>query len=175
MLGGQNDGVYRRRLAVDIAHGHLAFRVGPSLPASPSPCGGLPTEAAGCGGSNRSAPASGPAFRAGVTEHDALVARAFLALLVRGVVDALRDVGRLRMQENVDLGGLPVEAVLFIADVADRLARRGLELDGLIWSAPFLSFFIRLGGRRTSPAITTDWWWRASRRRSGPTRGRCRS
>lgn len=67
-------------------------------------------------------------FLAGITEHDALVASAFVTLLVGGVIDALRDVGRLRVKENVDLGGLPVEAVLFVTDVADGAAGGGLEL-----------------------------------------------
>ncbi len=60
---------------------------------------------------------------AGVAEHDALVARAFF-LVVAGLVgvDALGDVGRLRMQQDVDLRRVPVEAVLLIADVAHRHA-----------------------------------------------------
>ena len=61
---------------------------------------------------------------AGVAEHDALVARA-LFLVGAGLqrVDALRDVGRLRMQQHLDVGLLPVEARLLVADVADRHAR----------------------------------------------------
>ena len=58
---------------------------------------------------------------AGIAEHDALVAGALV--LVAGRVDALRDVGRLRVQQHLDLGGLPVEAVLLVADVLDRGAR----------------------------------------------------
>ena len=65
---------------------------------------------------------------AGIAEHDALVAGAFLALPVGGIVDALGDVGRLGVQQHVDLGRLPVEAVLLVADGADRLARDRLEL-----------------------------------------------
>lgn len=67
-------------------------------------------------------------FTAGIAEHNALVTCAFAAFMVGGLVDALGDMSRLGMQENVDLGGLPMEAVLFIADVADCLARRSLEL-----------------------------------------------
>ena len=63
---------------------------------------------------------------AGIAEHDALVAGA--DILVARLVDTLSDVRRLRMQQNVDLGLLPVEAVLLIADVADRLARGRLHL-----------------------------------------------
>ncbi len=65
---------------------------------------------------------------AGVTEHDALVAGAFFLIGARlQRVDALRDVGRLRMQQDLDLGGLPVEAVLLVADVLDGVARDLLD------------------------------------------------
>src|SRR5690606_13066395 len=63
----------------------------------------------------------------GIAEHDALIARTFLALTVGGVVHALRDVGGLRMQKNVDLHGLPVETVLLVTDFTDRLACRRTE------------------------------------------------
>ena len=56
---------------------------------------------------------------AGIAEHDALVARAFILLLAG--IDALRDVGRLAVQQDFDLGVLPVKAVLLIADILDRL------------------------------------------------------
>ena len=79
---------------------------------------------------------------AGVAEHDALVARA-LVLVARGV-DALGDVGGLRVQQDFDLGVPPVEAVLLIADVLDRL--RATVLDGLL---------AELAGPRTSPAMMT--------------------
>ncbi len=61
---------------------------------------------------------------AGIAEHDALVAGA-LFLVGAGLqrIDTLRDVGRLRMQQHIDLGLLPVEALLLIADVADGHAR----------------------------------------------------
>ena len=58
---------------------------------------------------------------AGVAEHDALVAGALV--LVAAAVDALGDVGRLRMQQNLDVGLVPVEAVLLVADVLDGHAR----------------------------------------------------
>ncbi len=44
-------------------------------------------------------------FAAGIAEHDALVARAFV--LVAGGIDALRDIGRLRVQQNFELGSAP--------------------------------------------------------------------
>ena len=59
---------------------------------------------------------------AGVAEHDALVARALV--LVAGGVDALGDVGGLGMQQNLDIGVAPVEALLLVADVLDRLTGR---------------------------------------------------
>ena len=58
---------------------------------------------------------------AGVAEHDALVAGALV--LVAGGVDALGDVGGLRVQQHFDLGVAPMEAVLLVADVLDRRAR----------------------------------------------------
>ncbi len=60
----------------------------------------------------------------GVAEHDALVAGA-LFLVVAGLqrVHALRDVGGLRMQQDVDLRLLPMEAFLLVADVLHRQAR----------------------------------------------------
>ena len=64
-------------------------------------------------------------FPARVTEHDALVAGT-LVLVVDGV-DPDRDVGRLGVQQHFDLGGLPVEALLLIADVLDRRTRHGLD------------------------------------------------
>ncbi len=62
----------------------------------------------------------------GVAEHDALVAGAFV--LVLGRIHALGDVGRLRVQVVLELEGLPVEAVLFIADGAHDAADRVLDL-----------------------------------------------
>ena len=65
----------------------------------------------------------------GIAEHDALVARA-LFLVGAGLqrIDALRDIGRLRMQQDFDVAGLPVEAVLLVADVLDRGAHHALDL-----------------------------------------------
>lgn len=52
--------------------------------------------------------------------------------------NALRDVGRLFMQQGLDLGAFPVKTILLVADVADSLARQLLPdqrvVDGL-WSA----------------------------------------
>ena len=62
---------------------------------------------------------------AGIAEHDALVAGALF--LVAGLVDAHRDVGRLRVQQDLDHRILVVEAVLLVADVLDGRAGRGLD------------------------------------------------
>ena len=52
-----------------------------------------------------------------VAEHDALVAGALV--LVAGRVDALRNVGRLRVQMNFDARLLPMKAGLLVSDVLD--------------------------------------------------------
>ena len=57
---------------------------------------------------------------AGVAEHDALVAGSFV--LVADGIDALRDVGRLSVQQNFDIGVLPMEAVLLVADLVNCFA-----------------------------------------------------
>src|SRR5271169_3731005 len=62
---------------------------------------------------------------AGMSEHDALVARALV--LVAGSVNALRDIGRLLVQEDFDLGVAPMETLLLVADVPYRLARHLLD------------------------------------------------
>jgi hypothetical protein len=45
-------------------------------------------------------------------------------------VDTHGDVGRLLVDEIVDLGVLPVKAVLFVADFLDRVARHVLDQRG---------------------------------------------
>ena len=65
-------------------------------------------------------------FVGGVTEHDPLVARAFI-LVVAGI-DALRDVRGLAVQAVDEFELLPVEAVLRIADLAHGLAHRRFDL-----------------------------------------------
>ena len=127
MLRRQDDRADRRRGAVLVMDRHLRLRIGAELAGLPLAClaslrqaledlvriidrrrhqlGGLP---------------------AGITEHDALVAGAFAGLVAR--VHALGDIGGLRMQQNVDLDLLPVEAVLLVADRLDCAARRGPHL-----------------------------------------------
>ncbi len=64
-------------------------------------------------------------FPAGIAEHDPLIARSLVP--VAGGIDSLRDVGGLRMEQNFDVGGSPVETLLLVTDVLDRAARRGLD------------------------------------------------
>ena len=125
MLGGDDDRGRLHRLAVLIGDGDLALGVG----AEGRRLAGFPRlvhepqDAVGVVDRRRHQ------FRrlaAGVAEHDALVAGALV--LVAGGIDALGDVGRLGVEQNLDLGGLPVEAVLLVADVADGLAGKVLDL-----------------------------------------------
>ena len=64
------------------------------------------------------------ALGAGEAEHHALVAGAFFlaALLLLGV-DAHGDIGRLAVQQHLDVGAVIGEAVLVVADVLDHAAR----------------------------------------------------
>ena len=62
----------------------------------------------------------------GVAEHDALVAGALV--LVAALVDALGDMRRLAVEMVLEAGGLPVEAVLLVADLLDDVADRLLDL-----------------------------------------------
>src|SRR5271155_1306434 len=73
-------------------------------------------------------------FAASVAEHDSLVARAFV--LVARAVDPLRNVGRLGVQQNLDIGFAPIEPRLLVADILDRLANG--RIDSVVrdfWSA----------------------------------------
>ncbi|ENN86352.1 hypothetical protein RHSP_20207 [Rhizobium freirei PRF 81] len=129
MLGGQHDRGHFGRLAVDVADRYLALGVRAKL--------GNFAFALLAGGSKQ---LQDPVrivdrrrheirrFLAGVAEHDALVAGTFVALLVGSIVDALGDIGRLRMQEHVDARRLPVEAVLLVADILDGATGSSLEL-----------------------------------------------
>ena len=67
-------------------------------------------------------------FATGIAEHDSLVTSAFI-IVARGI-DALGDVGGLGVQQHFDLGVLPMEAVLLVADVLDRGARDGFDFGG---------------------------------------------
>ena len=124
MLGGDDDGGDAGRHAVLVAHGHLRLRVGTEflLASAAARLRHQPENLVSVKDRRRHQLRR---FLAGVAEHDALVAGALV--LVAGAVDALRDVGRLLVQEHFDDGVLPVEAVLLVADVADRVARQALD------------------------------------------------
>ena len=127
MLVGHHDLRGRDRLAVLVFDGDLAFRVGPQ-------CGflaGMPCLRQKAEDAVRIVDRGRHEFRrlvAGITEHDALVAGTFILLLAG--IDALRDVGRLRVQQDLDLHRFPVKAGLLVADVPDGLAGHGLDLFG---------------------------------------------
>ncbi len=124
------------RHAVLVANRHLALGVGAEalLGARAARVGQVLQDAVGIVDRRRHQ------FRrltAGVAEHDALVAGALF--LVAGLVDAGRDVGRLRVQQDLDLGGLVMEAVLLVADVLDGGAGRGLDDRGIDGGAAHLA------------------------------------
>jgi len=115
------------RLAVDIFHGHLALGVGLQVgelavaPLLGKHLQDLVREVDRRG--HVRALLIHLALGAGVTEHHALVAGAllFAALLFLGI-DAHRDVGRLAMQQHLDVGAVIRKAVLVVADVPDHIA-----------------------------------------------------
>ena len=136
MLRREHDGRDLARLALLVAHGHLALGV------RPEPARIAVLVVTGLRESLQDLVAvvdrRGHEFRrlvAGEAEHDPLIARALGALLVGRVVHTLRDVRRLAVQQYVDLAGLVVKAVLLVADVTDRAARHRAEaarLDGAV-------------------------------------------
>ncbi len=94
------------------------------------------------------------ALGAGEAEHHALVAGAFLlaALLLLGV-DAHGDVGRLAVQQHLDVRAMEGEAVLVVADVLDHIA--GDLGDLLAVDDGFEPYLLNRGAwPRPSPAIT---------------------
>ncbi len=58
---------------------------------------------------------------ASISEHHPLVAGALV--FVAGSVDPLRDIRRLAVDQTFDRGRLPMKILLFVADLANRLAR----------------------------------------------------
>ena len=131
VLGREDDLGRADRLAVLVADGDLALGVGPKLAGGALALCGLGQQFEDPVGVIDRRRHQVGRFAAGIAEHDALVAGAFFALPVGGIVDALGDIGRLAMQQHVDLGVLPVEAGLLVADIVDGLAGRGLELGGI--------------------------------------------
>ncbi len=124
MLRRQHDGVDATRLAVDVADGDLRLGVGAQ-----------PRQAAVA--AHFALPLHEPMrvvdrerhqrrrLVARVAEHQPLVARALVQVVVGRAVDALRDVGRLAAVADHDGAAVGVEAQLgvVVADPADRVAR----------------------------------------------------
>ena len=77
---------------------------------------------------------------AGKAEHQPLVARPLV--LVADGIDPHRDVGRLGVQQDLDLRPRPVKARLLVADVAHRVARQLLD--------------VRMGDPVDAPHLTGD-------------------
>ena len=86
------------------------------------------------------------------------------SLLVRAArIDALRDVGRLRMQQDLDVGRFPVEAFLLVADVLDCAAHDAVDLfvgdgfgtAGFTCDHHFVGGGKRFASRADSPGIDT--------------------
>ncbi len=138
MLVGDDDLGRFDRLAVLVAHRHLALGVRPQrlFNARMPRLRDLPQNLVSIvqGGGHQFG-----RLATGVTEHDALVARALV--LVAAGIDALGDVGRLRMQQHLDRRIAPMEAVLLVTDLLDRLTR---DLDDPI------------GGKHRPPHLACD-------------------
>ena len=81
-------------------------------------------------------------FGAGITEHDALVAGAFVFFAAG--VNALRNIGGLPVEQHVNLGVLPMETGLLVTDVFDPNRAK--------WA---MRSRVMVAGPRVSPAITT--------------------
>jgi len=116
MLGRDHHRSRAHRLAIDILQADLALGVGPEIGRS----AGMP------GLGQRAQDIVGVIDRCrhqlfglahGVAEHDALVAGALILVALR--IDADGDVGRLLMDVAFDLGMLPMETGLLVADLAD--------------------------------------------------------
>ena len=124
MLLRHDDLGRRDRLAVLVLDGDLALGIGSQcfFLAGPARIGKRLQDAMGIIDGRRHLLGR---LIAGIAEHDALIAGTFILLL--RPIDALRDIGRLSVQQDLDLGVLPVEAVLLVADILDRVARRGFD------------------------------------------------
>jgi hypothetical protein len=114
-------------LAVDVAHGHLALRIGPQVRhAAVLPQLRLALDEA-VRVVNRRRHQIGRLV-AGVAEHQALVAGAGVEVVVARVVDTLRDVVALLVVGDEHGAALVVDAVLGVV-VADALERVARDLD----------------------------------------------
>ncbi len=153
MLRGDHDLGGADGLAVDIAHRHLALGVGLQV-AELARAAGLAQHFEDLvreedRSRHERALLVFLAVAAGEAEHQALVARAFLlaeiAALLLGI-DAHRDVGRLAVQQHLDVGAVEGEAVLVVADVAHDVTGDlgdGLAVDDRVLA---VLLHVRLGG-----------------------------
>ncbi len=127
VLGREHDLRHLDRAAVGVAHGDLALGVRTELGGVAllglARVGEVLEDLVRVEDRRRH---QGRGLVGGVAEHDALVARALV--LVAGGVDALGDVGGLRVQVDGDVVVLPVEAGLLVADVAHGLAGQLLKV-----------------------------------------------
>ena len=139
VLGGDEHRVDGDRSAVFVGDRHLGLAVGPQI--------GHLAGAANLGEPHRESVRQPDRQRhevvvvvAGVAEHHALVARAERVQLVLAAgaatvlerdVDAAGDVGTLLVERDQHRAVLAVEALraVVVADVEDRLARRGRDVD----------------------------------------------
>jgi hypothetical protein len=124
VLGGQHHGVDAVRLAVHIAHRHLALGVG----AQEGQAAVLAQLGLALHQAVRVVDRRGHQlgrFVAGVAEHQALVAGAGVQVVVAGVVHALGDVVGLLVVADHDGAALVVDAVfgVVVADALDGVAR----------------------------------------------------
>ena len=128
MLVRDHDLAHADRLAVLVLHGDLALGVGAQhlLPAGVARFRDQPQNLVGVEDRRRHQIRG---LVAGIAEHDALIAGAFF-LVGAGLqrVDALRDVSGLRMQQDFNVAGVPVETLLLVADVLDRRAHHAFDL-----------------------------------------------
>ena len=124
VLRGQHHGVDRDRFAVDIADGELRLGIG----AQPRQAAVLPDLALTLHEPvrviDRERHQRGR-FVARIAEHQALIARSLVEVVVGRLVDASLDVGRLPSVTHHDRAAIGVEAQfrVVVADLADRLAR----------------------------------------------------
>ncbi len=124
MLGRQHHGIDTMRLAIDIAHGHLALGIRPQERQTAILAQlGLTLHQTVCIVDRRRHQLWG--FITGVTEHQALVTGAGIQIIVGRVIHTLGDVVGLLVIADHDGAALVVNPVLgiVIADTLDRIAR----------------------------------------------------
>src|SRR6267142_125560 len=70
-------------------------------------------------------------FITGIAEHQALVARSLFFEQAFSFGHALRDIGRLRMDLDLDMTtvGVKSDAVLDVTDLSNRLTNNSLDID----------------------------------------------